>query len=237
MKRFLLILSMLLALNAAAQEQLILLPAEGRNAPETIRDNPLYGKTVIVFGDSYVQNSACPIQETWHYKLAAKYNMEYHNWGRNGTCIAYDWQREQFGAPMYERFAELPDIPVDYLIVIGGHNDAVLMDRYGEGTEFFCEKLRILCKGLREKYPTAIICFVTPWDVPRPMYRETAQAMLQVCGEFGIPVFDATKHSGIFVHYRGFRQIFFQSPDDTAHLNAKGHDLFLPRIEPFLLGL
>ena len=121
-------------MNAFAQEQLLLLPQAGFDAPEAVLHSPLYGKTVIVFGDSYVQNAANPIEETWHYKLARKYNMEYHNWGRNGTCVAYEGETEKFGRPLYERYTELPD-SADYVIVIGGHNDAVLMHRYGEGTE------------------------------------------------------------------------------------------------------
>ena len=236
MRRFLLIVSFFLATNAFAQEQLLLLPQAEFDAPESVLHSPLYGKTVIVFGDSYVQNAANPIEDTWHYKLARKYNMEYHNWGRNGSCVAYEWETEQFGPPLYERYTALPN-SADYVIVSGGHNDAVLMHRYGEDTEFFRSKLDILCSGLKQKYPTAKICFVTPWNVPQPMYKETAQAIEEVCGEYGIPVFNSVIHSGINVRFQGFRQIYFQGPNDMAHLNAKGHDLFLPRIEPFLLGL
>lgn len=236
MRRFLLIVSFFLAMNAFAQEQLLRLPQPEYDPPKEIRYSPLYGKTIIVFGDSYVQNAANPIEETWHYKLARKYNMEYHNWGRNGSCVAYEWKSDVFGPPMYERYTALPDT-ADYVIVIGGHNDAVLMHRYGEGTEFFRSKLDILCQGLKEKFPTAKICFVTPWNVPQPMYKETAEAIEEVCGENGIPVFNSVINSGITPRFRGFRSIYFQSPDDVAHLNAKGHDLFLPRIEPFLLGL
>jgi len=236
MRRFLLIVSFFLATNAFAQEQLLLLPQAEFDAPEAVLHSPLYGKTVIVFGDSYVQNAANPIEETWHYKLARKYNMEYHNWGRNGSCVAYEWKSDVFGPPMYERYTALPDT-ADYVIVIGGHNDAVLMHRYGEGTEFFRSKLDILCQGLKEKFPTAKICFVTPWNVPQPMYKETAEAIEEVCGGNGIPVFNSVINSGITPRFRGFRSIYFQSPDDVAHLNAKGHDLFLPHIEPFLLGL
>ena len=236
MKRILVIFSLLLTLNAFAQEQLVRLPQRNYNPPKEVQSAPLYEKNVIVFGDSYVQNAGCPIQETWHYKLAVKYNMEYHNWGRNGNCIAYEWETEQFGPPLYERYTDLPD-SADYVIVIGGHNDAVLMHRYGEGTEFFRTKLNILCAGLRQKYPTAKICFVTPWNVPQPMYKETAQAMEEVCKEYGIPVFNSVLHSGIKVRFHGIRSIYFQGPNDMAHLNAKGHDLSLPHIEPFLLNL
>ena len=223
-------------MNAFAQEQLLRLSQPGFEAPEAILQSPLYGKKIIVFGDSYVQNAANPIEYTWHYKLACKYNMEYHNWGRNGSCIAYEWKTEQFGPPLYERYKDLPDT-ADYVIVIGGHNDAVLMHRYGEGTEYFRTKLDTLCAGLRQKYPSAKICFVTPWNVPQPMYRETTQAIEEVCREYGIPVFNSVMHSGINVRFQGFRSIYFQGPNDMAHLNAKGHNLFLPRIEPFLLGL
>lgn len=237
MKRFLLIFFMLVSLEALAQESLVRLRNQADDAPSAIQASSLYGKKIIVFGDSYVQNAGRPIEETWHYKLAEKYNMEYHNWGKNGTCIAYDWKQEVFGQPMYLRYTTLPDIEADYVVVIGGHNDAVLMHRYGEGTDFFCSKLDILCAGLREKYPSAKICFITPWDVPQPMYRETAKAIQDVCGRYGFPVFDATRNSGINVRFRGFRHLYFQGDDDTAHLNADGHNLFLPRIEPFLLGL
>ena len=236
MKRILLIFSLLLTLDAFAQEQFLRMPQRGFNPPKEVRNSPLYEKKIVVFGDSYVQNAGRPIEETWHYKLARKYNMEYHNWGRNGNCLAYEWKTDQFGRPMYERYTSLPD-SVDYVIVMGGHNDAMLMNRYGDNTDFFRSKLDILCKGLKQKYPSAIICFVTPWNVPQPMYRETAHVIEEVCGRYGIPVYNALLHSGMNVRFQGFRRFYFQGPNDMAHLNDRGHDLFLPRIEPFLLKL
>lgn len=236
MKRILLIFSLLLTLDAFAQEQLLRMPQREFDPPEEVRSSPLYEKKIVVFGDSYVQNAGRPIEETWHHKLAEKYNMEYHNWGSNGVCLAYEWQTEEFGPPMYESYTNLPD-STDYIIVIAGHNDAVLMDRYSEGTEYFRSKLDLLCAGLRKKYTKAKICFVTPWAVPRPMYEETTQTIEEVCESYGIPVFNSALHSGVHVRFRGFRRLYFQNENDYAHLNDKGHDLFFPKIEHFLLSL
>ena len=48
MKRILLIVSLFLAMNAFAQEQLLRLPQEGYDPPKEIRFAPLYGKKVVV---------------------------------------------------------------------------------------------------------------------------------------------------------------------------------------------
>ena len=46
----------------------------------------LFGKTMLVLGDSYVKNHRRPVTETWHYKLAEKYHMDYRNYG-NGSSM------------------------------------------------------------------------------------------------------------------------------------------------------
>ena len=235
MNRFLTAVLLLASLCASSQERLFLPSREEEDAPEAIRASALYGKDLVVFGDSYVENGDCPIEETWHYKLAVKYNMEYHNFGLNGNCLAYDWG-EQYGPPMYERYKTLPD-RADYVVVCAGHNDAVLILRYGDSMDFFRSKLEILCAGLVAKYPEAKICFVSPWKVPQPMYKETTEALLEVCGAYGITVFDSTRHSGIYPRFLGFRSLYFQSIKDMTHLNERGHNLFFPRIEHFLLAI
>lgn len=63
---------------------------------------------------------------------------------------------------MYLRYAEMAD-SLDYVIVIGGHNDAFKLDSIG-GIDNFKDKMEILCKGLVEKYPTAKIFFFTRWN-------------------------------------------------------------------------
>lgn len=199
--------------------------------------DPLKGAKIGFLGDSYVRNHREPVENTWHYKFAKKHGMEYYNYGRNGNCIALDLQK--WGTGMYQRYKDMRD-DLDYVVVIAGHNDAS-QDRLDSiGIDTFRERLAILCQGLIERFPRAQIFFFTPWTCenfegsPRQIVVDT---MLEVCGSFGIPVFDAARRSGIYAASDQFRSIYFQGGGkrDHAHLNAKGHDRFLPVAEHFLL--
>ena len=199
--------------------------------------NPLKGKKIGFIGDSYVRNHREPIENTWHYKFAKKHQMEYFNYGRNGNCIALDLK--QWGTGMYQRYTDMRD-DLDYVVVIAGHNDASQGRIDSIGIDTFKDRLAMLCRGLIEKYPHAQLFFFTPWSCdnftgsPR---QQVVDAMLEVCGSYGIPVFDAARRSNIFVTSEQFRKIYFQGGKgtDTAHLNAKGHDRFLPVAEQFIL--
>ena len=205
-------------------------------ADASILSAPLYGKTINVIGDSYVKNHRRPYEEAWHYLVAEKYKMNYRNYGRNGRCLVFDRRAENWGEPMLEYYKEMND-SADYVLVIGGHNDADYIGR-GKGTILQFEVgLDSLCRGLIAKYPTAKLAFVTPWRVPRAGFNEVIATMVKVCGKYSIPVFNAAERSGIYVWDEAFRKIYFQGPNDTAHLNAKGHQLFFRKGETFLLGL
>jgi lysophospholipase L1-like esterase len=199
--------------------------------------DPLQGLQIGVIGDSYVRNHREPIENTWHYKFARKHGMKYFNYGRNGNCIALDLK--QWGTGMYQRYKDMRD-DLDYIVVIAGHNDASQGRIDSIGIDTFKERLGILCQGLIEKYPHAQLFFFTPWTcdgfVGSPR-QQVVDAMLEVCGSYGIPVFDAARRSNIFVTSEQFRKIYFQGGKgtDTAHLNSKGHDRFLPVAENFIL--
>lgn len=204
-------------------------------AQSPAENDPLQGKRIGVLGDSYVRNHKEPVENTWHYKFARKHGMEYFNYGRNGNCVAMP--RARFGEAMYKRYQEMTD-SLDYVVVIAGHNDASLLDSIGIDT--YKEKLAILCEGLIEKYPSAKLFFFTCWtrkNFAGSPAEQVVDATLEVCGRYSIPVFDAARRGNIFAQSDAFRKIYFQNGGvkDTAHLNAKGHDRFLPCAEAFIL--
>ena len=197
----------------------------------------LKGKQIGVIGDSYVRNHVGKIEDTWHYKFAQKHQMQYFNYGRNGNCIALDLER--WGPGMYQRYKDMKD-SLDYIIVIAGHNDAVRERLDSIGMDTFRERLGLLCSGLIERYPKAMIFFFTPWtckDFIGSPRQQVVDTILEICGSYGIPVFDAARHSNIFAASEQFRKIYFQGGKgtDTAHLNPQGHDRFLPVAEKFIL--
>ena len=102
-----------------------------------VRTDELKGKRLGIIGDSYVKNHKEPVKNTWHYKFAEKHGMEYLNYGKNGSSIAYSSPR--WGEAMYVRYKEMPD-DLDYVIVVGGHNDGFKLDSIG-GIDVFKERL------------------------------------------------------------------------------------------------
>jgi lysophospholipase L1-like esterase len=204
---------------------------------KSIPVHPLYGKKIGVIGDSYVRNHRDPIEYTWHYKFAQKYGMQYYNYGKNGNCIALDLK--QWGTGMYKRYQDMND-SLDYVVIIAGHNDASGNRIDSIGMPLFKERLGILLSGLRTKYPNGQIFFITPWrceNFQGSMRQQVIEAIKEVCAKYDVPVFDTSRDSNIESDSFDFRKKYFQGGKgtDTAHLNAKGHDLFLPVAEQFLL--
>ena len=196
-------------------------------------DSGLYGKNISVIGDSYVANHEDLISDTWHYKLALKYDMHYYNFGINGNGLVTD---EATGPSVLSRYNEIPK-ESSYILVIGGKND----HRLQVPLDVFTSGLVTLCESLKSDYPDSIIIFFTPWhlegDANLIPLDEYSKAVVKVCANYNIPVFDNSTSEVINVNSPQFRKEYMQSENDISHLNPKGHDLFLPVAERFILSL
>ena len=197
-------------------------------------------KVMNIIGDSYVANHRCPYTEAWHYKLAQEKGFTYNNYGRNGSCVAFDRTHDgkwNFGPAMWQRYTAM-DPNADYVIIIAGHNDADMVARakdnpkhYKDSLKMFRDSLVTLIKGIKTLCPKAQIGYVTPWYVDRPGFADVCNIIYKVCKKYKVPVlwnYDET--CIIKVRDEAFRKQYFQGGNgkDTAHLNESGHDLFLP---------
>ena len=207
------------------------------SASLAMAENPLEGKRLVVVGDSYVRNHTRPWSESWHSKAAERLKMYYFNFGRNGNCIAFDRSERGFGAPLTERYKEMPK-EADYILIIAGHNDAFeIGNKPGHTLDSVATSLNSLIQSLRGAYPQAKIGYVLPWAVDRANFKEVREMIQKVCPKYGVPVLDVDATGAIKVNDPEFREQYFQKPNDTAHLNAKGHDLVVPICVEFLKSL
>ena len=196
----------------------------------------LSGKTIAFLGDSYVKNHRRPSDETWHAKAATNLGMNYVNCGRNGSSIAFDSTKDGFGPAMTERYkTEIPD-SADYIVIIAGHNDADYLVNHSNEDLWndFTKGLDALLDGMQNKYPNSRLAFVTPWAVDRAGFQKVNAQIIKACGQRGIPVLDMAALGVIDVNNPEFRAKYFQGTNDTAHLNAEGHNLLVPLGEAFL---
>ena len=189
-------------------------------------------QTVLnVIGDSYVANHRRPKEEAWHYKLAQQRGYVYNNYGKNGSCVAFDRTHDgkhNFGPAMWVRYKAM-DPNADYVIIIAGHNDADKVKNNPDSLVMFKDSLEAFLTGIETHCPKAKIGYVTPWYVDRPGFGAVCKAIRQVCKRHKIPVlWNYTPKCVIQVRDDSFRRQYFQGVNDTAHLNAAGHDLFLP---------
>lgn len=207
-------------------------------ADSNVTETQLKGKRIVVIGDSYVENHSRPWSESWHARAAKRLGMYYLNFGRNGSCIAFDRTKEGFGEAMTERYLKMPP-EADYVLVIAGHNDAFAVGRDHTQMDIFKISLEKFLTGLRRRYPDAAIGYVLPWHLKRTGFEEVISEIRSACSKHFIPVFDAGADCGIEVNDDEFRAKYFQNKGvgDTAHLNAAGHALVVDKGVAFIKSL
>jgi len=207
-----------------------------KDAAKNLQNSPYVGKKIAFIGDSYVANHRRSKQEAWHYKFAKKYGMQYYNYGKNGNCVSIE--SGKWGEPMYKRYGKI-EKDIDYIVIIAGHNDATRIDSVLTIKEYE-KRLSEMLTGMKKRYPQAQIMFISPWDCKDykgSKRQRVVDATAKICKKLKVPFFNSAEDNTITTADDDFRLKYFQGPNDTAHLNAKGHDLFLPTAEKFLLSV
>lgn len=194
-----------------------LLFIDGRSAAEFAG---LQDMTVACLGDSMTSGSS----DTPGYpEFLSSYlgTSSVTSYGASGSCIVADSSDIDSEDDSYiSRYSGM-DESVDLVLVLGGINDWGYGNALGTPTDnsqdTFFGAVRMLCQGLKEKYPQATIYFFsspesnpaskkalylegTQWEGNTEGYNsiglrlsDYAQAMQTVCAEEGIPFYSLTE--------------------------------------------
>lgn len=227
--RFYFLLSMFISLFSHAKAE-----AFSKYACNNAEEDSL---VINVLGDSYVRNHRRPYEEAWHYLVAQHNGLKYNNYGRNGGCVAFDRSNEGFGPSLLVRYKDM-DPSADIVLVIAGHNDAVIVGDSKEKLAVFEDSLTMLIQKIREQCPKAKIGWVTPWWVDQKGFEPVVKSINHICRKNNVPVLNNfNKKCIIKVRDAEFRKKYFQGANDTAHLNAEGHILFFETGNKFIQKL
>lgn len=220
------------------------IPAAQAAEPSSRGRASLYGKTLLVLGDSYTAGYGLwDGSHGWPDLVAQALGMTQLNYSISGSSFAAG---PHGNYPMVERCRELPNTPVDVILLQGGSNDHMrdipLGDIGERNDQTCCGALNLILDSLEDTYPDAqIVCF-TPWisDVGGNAYGLTAQdyadAMVALCQQRGIQCYDASRaeESGMYLNDEGFRRRFCLTSTDRYHLNPAGHRRFAPIMAQWL---
>lgn len=218
--------------------------AAGVDSAQGAKDS-LYGKTLLVLGDSYTAAYGLQrYEDCWPWILAEHCGMTQLNYSISGSSFAAG---PNGYSPMVERCRELPtDKPVDIILVQGGSNDFArnvpLGDLSSRDETTFCGALTLILDYLEETYPEAqIVCF-TPWisnagaNSDGLLSADYTAAMVALCENRGILCYDASQadQNGMYLSDEAFRSRFCLTATDRYHLNPAGHRRFAPIIAQWL---
>lgn len=215
----------------------------------------LMGKTLLFLGDSITAGSGVSgKEETYWYRLGQKTGAACIGYGVGGTRIAEQQQPDSFETlGNFCTRAQQMQKTADAIIVFGGtndygHGDAPLGTPQDRTPKTFYGALHTLILYLLNAYPTAQIVFLTPLHrvgESNRLYNERGMRLsgnlqayvdiiLAVCGEYGLPVLDLFRTSGLQPNVPIIKETFVP---DGLHPNAAGHRRLAERLESFLKAL
>jgi len=209
----------------------------------------LKGKKINFLGDSITQGAGVAREEEIYLNVLkeAEGLAAARNYGIGGTRIARQAGGEDWGPSYSVRYAQMDD-DADIVVVFGGTND------FGHGNapigcfsdrtdDTYWGACHVLMRGLIEKYPDALIVFMTPLhrsdeDVPSagnalPLKRYV-EILRETAEYYALPVLDLFAVSGIQPRVESVRE---RLCPDGLHPNAAGHRIIASRLSGFLKSL
>lgn len=213
----------------------------------------LQGKRIAFLGDSITEGvGVAHVKDTYWNVVAQRTGAICTADGIGGTRIARQQHRLEETAryddnPFYTRVEGL-DPEADIVVVFGGtndygHGDAAMGNFSDRTVDTFYGACHDLCLRLLNKYPSAIIVFMTPLH---RLQEDTAlntragevrhlsnfaRAIREVAEYYSLPVLDLFKVAGMQPSIEGQRTLFMP---DGLHPNEAGHARMADRLIAFL---
>ena len=206
----------------------------------------LKGAKINFLGDSITAGSCVTEEERFSDLMATRFGVISRNYGLGGTRIARQQKPsecEWFDLDFNQRMEDM-DPDADVVVVFGGtndcgHGDAPFGDMADRTVDTFYGAMHTLCRKLVEKYPDALIVFMTPlhrlneegYAPGRRDLRSYVQAIREVCEYYSLPVLDLYATYGVNPEIPVMMERFMP---DGLHPNAAGHRLLTEQLGAFL---
>lgn len=204
--------------------------------------NSASGKKIAFLGHSYTVGVGTT--KTYWQFICDKYGIIGLNYGVAGSSIGGATPNSYGASSMLARYSSM-DSTADAVVVIGPINDWAVNTPMGtmadRTSDTFYGSMHLLCQGLRSKYPTKGIGFMTEPHVTDALntlglkHIDYINTMKEVCEYYSILFIDIYNTSGISLNdATGFSALV-----DTDHIHAltPGHALIASRSEQPILSL
>ena len=226
---------------------------------KTDRAKGYVGKKLSVDGDSITHDLGNT--NYWQYVLANNLGMQLNGssfifedseyiigkQGIGGSRIAVGEENNTKPYCIVKRYQDLPS-DSDVIVIAGGTNDwahsGVLLGTMEDREIYtFYGALHTLCVGLIEKYPSGQIVFMTPikrdalgmLNEKGNTLEEFANAIIEVCGYYGIPVCDLFHKCAMNPSIPAQQALYFGN--DRTHPNAVGQKKMGDMVSGFIDSL
>ena len=188
----------------------------------------LEGKSLLAIGDSFVYGHTLghTSGKTWEEKIASRNNMTLNVYATNGISLGGS-NSSTISKGLESAISGISS--VDYIVILGGHNDANASLNGGSqvpigsntDTEYTTYKgaINYMITTLQDKYPSAYILFCTPF-LRNNTEESYAEAMKEVCAYRSVSCFDDFNDSGLNFVNTTVKNLY--ELDNSKHFNEDG---------------